>query len=211
MSISTADNWREKYGEVVWARFGSYPWWPSFIYDPEKLPTTSEEKVKIQAFKSIGKRYVVYFYGDTSYGFIDLANIKPYNESTKAQFSKQVMKNKKYQASFPNAMILADREVVLDKKDRISWHYVAPKDETIINMESNHEDNVITPKLKKQKLNRKDSVKVSTKESSDNLYFCEENAKYEVNTQNCHIEDVDELDETKEEVNIEESYEVSYL
>ena len=209
MSKLAIDNWSEKYGEVVWAKYDSYQWWPSFIYDPDKLPTNCVEDVKINAFKHLSKKYVVYFYGDTNYGFISLKNIKPYNETTKAQFSKQVIKKKSYQVSFLHAINLADREVVLEKHDRVSWHYVAPKDEVITTIEANHEESrVIVRKLKKQKNNRNDPTKEITEVLSDNLYFCEENVKYKVDK--SHIQDDDELDETKV-TNIDDSYEVSYL
>ena len=52
--------------------------------------------------------------------------IQPYNAETKEEHLKQVIKDPKYIATFPQAVELADRDIVLPKDERVSWHYVAP-------------------------------------------------------------------------------------
>jgi len=58
-------------------------------------------------------------------------SIQPYNAETKEEHLKQVIKDSKYRESFPQAVELADRDIVLPKDDRVSWHYVAPVIDTI--------------------------------------------------------------------------------
>jgi hypothetical protein len=120
-----AEEWCNLYEEVVWAKFGSY-WWPSFVYNPNKLPITCTAAVKEKACKQVGKSYIVYFYADNSYGFAVPSTLKPFNEETK-KLVNQTNIAKKYIDSFPKAVNLALDQVLLPKHDRVSWHYSAPE------------------------------------------------------------------------------------
>lgn len=120
--------WSKLYGEVVWAKFQKFPWWPSYIYDPEKLPTTSGRNVIAQAQKMVGKQYVIYFYADGNFGFVTPKSVRPYNDETCAQFSGQKV-GKKYEDSFEKAIALGKEEVLRPVAERVSWHYVAAKEE----------------------------------------------------------------------------------
>jgi hypothetical protein len=54
--------------------------WPSFVYDPRRLPSTCDKAVKDKAKKHFadGKKYVVYFYADHSYGFVGTIVVNTY-------------------------------------------------------------------------------------------------------------------------------------
>lgn len=57
--------------------------------------------------------------------------IQPYNAETKEEHLKQIIKDPKYNAAFPQAVELADRDIVLPKDERVSWHYIAPIADTV--------------------------------------------------------------------------------
>jgi hypothetical protein len=116
------EEWNKLYGEVVWAKFGSFPWWPSFIYDPAKLPTICSKDVRDKAVKLHMKQYVVYFYADATFGFASAKLVKPFNEETTAQFKGQKIV-KGYQDSYAKAIELANEQIKLPASERVSWHY----------------------------------------------------------------------------------------
>lgn len=111
--------WEDMYGEVVWAKAMSFPWWPCYVYDPDEVP--GDKEVVLKAAKNKYKQHCIYYYGDKSYGFVPLKSIKPYDEVNRAIFGKQKV-NKAYQASFALAMDQADVDVLLPKRNRVSWH-----------------------------------------------------------------------------------------
>lgn len=112
-------NWKEMYGEVVWAKVGSFPWWPCYIYDPEEMP--AEIGVIKQGMANIGKQYSVYYYGDSNYGFTKPNMIKPYSDANREIYSTQKV-GKRYAESFATALQLADKDVLLPKMNRVAWH-----------------------------------------------------------------------------------------
>jgi len=112
--------WKDRYAEVVWAKCGSYPWWPSYVFDPDLL-SPGEESYE-QAHKIIGKSYVVLFYADRTLGFAIPKNMKPFNEENNAIYSKQKV-GKKYEAKFIEAMRDAHLDVVKTKEDRLNWYF----------------------------------------------------------------------------------------
>lgn len=93
------------------------------MYDPEKLPTTSGKEVKGKAPKLVGKQYVVYFYADSTFGFVTPKQIRPFNEETVQQFATGQKVGKKYQDCFVKAVALAEQESKLPPAERVSWHY----------------------------------------------------------------------------------------
>lgn len=116
-------SWASRYSDVVWAKFQGFPWWPSFVYDPEKLPTTSGKEVKDKAPKLVGKQYVVYFYADGTFGFVTPKQIRSFNEETVKQLATGQKIGKKYQDHFTKAVELAKQELELPASERMSWHY----------------------------------------------------------------------------------------
>ena len=53
-----------RFGEVVWAKLGTFPWWPGYIYDPRAC----NSKLRDMAQKSLSSKYLVYFYESNQYG-----------------------------------------------------------------------------------------------------------------------------------------------
>ncbi|KAG5182126.1 hypothetical protein JKP88DRAFT_221506 [Tribonema minus] len=59
--------YKDKFGDLVWAKMGRYPPWPALIWDPRYAPAGSRK----QAYLSLRKKFfTVWFYGNNQYGFI---------------------------------------------------------------------------------------------------------------------------------------------
>lgn len=112
--------WKEKYGDVVWAKFKTFPWWPAFVIDPEDLAPT-EESFK-QAQKEVGKSYCVVFYGDHTTGIIKPTGLKELNDETNKEFLQQKL-SAKYQKMLPDAIKEAQADLQLSKEKRFSWYF----------------------------------------------------------------------------------------
>ena len=152
-----SSEWESLYGEVVWAKCPPFNWWPCYVYDPDKIPDTSEE-VRKKASKLSGKQYAVYFYGDTSYSFTVPKNIVPYNEESKAKFAHNPPK--RYAAQFASGIEIADIEVSLEKSKRVNFHLQG----TGANKSS---DSTVEPKKRGR------PKKTDTTAGDDELYFVE--------------------------------------
>ena len=74
-------------GEAVWAKIGSYPWWPAKIENEQDLPSFV---IKI---KPKQPHYAVYFFGTKEFGWVSRKNLKRLNEEdfTKKSKSKQFL------------------------------------------------------------------------------------------------------------------------
>lgn len=152
-----SSEWKDLYGEVVWAKCPPFNWWPCYVYDPDKIPDTSQE-VRKKAAKLSGKQYAVYFYGDTSYSFTVPKNIVPYNQESKAKFAN-VIPPKRYAAQFASGIEIADIEVALEKHERVNFHLQGSKTSAC--------DESVGPK-KKGRPRKSDGLV-----SNDELYFVE--------------------------------------
>lgn len=124
-SASKSSAWEGRYKEVVWAKSGSFPWWPSYVFDPHQLKQSEEGYAK--AHRLIGKQYVVLFYADRTLGFISPKDIKPFNEQTVETYSGQKISNK-YKAQFPKAIAEAMEDYKRSPEDRLEWYFEAEKE-----------------------------------------------------------------------------------
>ncbi|KAL3911858.1 MAG: hypothetical protein SGILL_007119, partial [Bacillariaceae sp.] len=61
-----------RYGEVVWAHYSGFGWWPSFIYDPRHTVGSARDLAR----KNLGKRHLVYFFECHDAPFTVLTNQK---------------------------------------------------------------------------------------------------------------------------------------
>jgi hypothetical protein len=113
-------DWKQKYGDVVWAKAKSFSWWPCYIYDPLELPPLADKSVQKRAIDFTGNQYSIYYYGDGNFGFAKPSNIKPFNTENTAEYAKQTI-SKKYQHSFQLSIPLAHAELMLSKNERVSW------------------------------------------------------------------------------------------
>jgi hypothetical protein len=119
------DEWSSRYGEVVWAKFLTYPWWPCCVVNPYRIPKTDD--ARRQAIKDINKNYTVYFYFDKTFAYVPPNKLKPYNSETIKEIQSQKTP-KHYQKSIPEAMKEADQDAQREKNDRVNW-YLIPVDE----------------------------------------------------------------------------------
>lgn len=121
-NTSTGNNnrWEDRYMQVVWAKSGSFPWWPSYVMDPTRLSPSEEGFNKAQQTK--GKQYVVLFYADKTLGFIYPKDMKVFNDETLETYRSQKVSNK-YKAAFPMAVEEALADSKLDPNDRLSWYF----------------------------------------------------------------------------------------
>ena len=78
--------------------------------------------------------------------------MKPYNAETKEEYLKQVIKDPKYTETFPQAVELADRDIILPKDERVSWHYVAPVADTVHSASAPVADQSIKKRGRKRKI-----------------------------------------------------------
>jgi len=178
-----SSEWESLYGEVVWAKCPPFNWWPCYVYDPDKIPDTSEE-VRKKASKLNGKQYAVYFYGDTSYSFTVPKNIVPYNEESKAKFAQTPPK--RYATQFASGIEIADIEVALEKSKRVNFHLQGTG-------AINNSDSTVEPKKRGR------PKKTDAKVGDDELYFVEPGQNKKKSTKRSNDEaNGDDEDEEKQ-------------
>jgi hypothetical protein len=112
-------NWESRYHEVVWVKFEKYPWWPSFILDPQEV---KDEKYRQLAISKVNKLYIIYFYGDYRYAFIAQSSIRPFTPKSRETLKNQTIP-RYYEGSFFRALAEADAEVLRSKVQRLSWYF----------------------------------------------------------------------------------------
>ena len=123
-ALNADTEWENRYGSIVWVRNSkSDPWWPSYICNPKLLDPEVCEGLRDLAIANIGRKHLVYYYGEASknkHGFVKPipANMREYFEC-RDEFETQTAetKNKNIQRALP----LADSEAVRDIDLRIEW------------------------------------------------------------------------------------------
>ena len=120
--LTTSEDWQSRYGSVVWAKHSkSDPWWPSYICDPRLIYPGTAEDIRDFSASNLGKKYLVYYYGEASknkYGFANLTNIRDYFGS-RVEFETQATETKT--KTLQRALPLADSEAIRDVGLRIAW------------------------------------------------------------------------------------------
>ena len=124
VDLEIPEDWESRFGSVVWVKNSkSDPWWPSYICDPRYLHEDNPEALRETAFENIGKKYLVYYYGESSknkHGFFKPcpAKMREYFEC-REEFEIQNLETKK--KSLDNAIPAADSEAILQICDRQEW------------------------------------------------------------------------------------------
>ena len=117
-------DWENRYGSIVWVRNSKNdPWWPSYICNPKLLDPEVCEGLRDLAIANIGRKHLVYYYGEASknkHGFVKpiAANMREYFEC-RDEFETQTAETKK--KTLQRALPLADSEAVRDIDLRIEW------------------------------------------------------------------------------------------
>jgi hypothetical protein len=65
-------NFTSRFGEIVWAHYSGFGWWPSFIYDPRYTVGSARDLAR----KNLGRRHLVYFFECHDAPFTVLTNQK---------------------------------------------------------------------------------------------------------------------------------------
>eukprot|EP01039_Chlorochromonas_danica_P004625 gene4625-5067_t len=109
--------WESRYGEIVFAKSGTFPWWPSCIVDPRRL--REKRAVIAKGVNHIGRLYTVYYYADNTVGFVGEKSLRVYDEQSKQQLSGQSLGD--YANLYPEAIARADADLLLEARERVAW------------------------------------------------------------------------------------------
>ncbi|XP_059050531.1 uncharacterized protein LOC131845484 [Achroia grisella] len=88
------------YGEMVWVKLGHYRWWPGIILHPSEIPSN------IMAVKHSPGEFVVRFFGQYDYYWVNRGRVFPFQEGDSGKVSSQ---KSKIDAAFTTAMEHAQR------------------------------------------------------------------------------------------------------
>ncbi|KAJ0170937.1 hypothetical protein K1T71_013709 [Dendrolimus kikuchii] len=88
------------YGEMVWVKLGNYRWWPGLILHPSEIP---ENIMSVR--HSLGE-FVVRFFGQYDYYWVNRGRVFPFQEGDSGRVSSQ---KSKIDAAFTTAMEHAQR------------------------------------------------------------------------------------------------------
>jgi hypothetical protein len=102
------NEWKSHYNNLVWARDGNFPFWPSQIIDPLVVPPNIKQHITSHNF--LGKRQIAYYYGSGDYGFIKPGGFLDYKTNYNKMSKQKVPK--KYEKDFQKAIREAEKNVV---------------------------------------------------------------------------------------------------
>ncbi|KAL3911205.1 MAG: hypothetical protein SGILL_007373 [Bacillariaceae sp.] len=114
-----------RFGEVVWAHYSGFGWWPSFIYDPRYTSGSARELAR----KNLGRRHLVYFFECHDAPFTVLTNqkLKRWEEGLLEDFhmGKTAAKSsgKLRMQTFQQALQAATLELAKPIEMRMDWNH----------------------------------------------------------------------------------------
>ncbi|KAG7396281.1 hypothetical protein PHYBOEH_002548 [Phytophthora boehmeriae] len=112
-----SDEIKSKFGQVVWAKMGGYPYWPCIITDPRLLPPKLQESI----IKVLDSKYLVYFYVTNNFAPVSFKLIEAWDD-TKFNYREghpeKDSKAPKRRVKLMEAIELADKEVKLPVEER---------------------------------------------------------------------------------------------
>ncbi|CAH0476812.1 unnamed protein product [Peronospora belbahrii] len=107
----------KRFGEIVWAKMGGYPYWPCIITDPRLLP----EKLQETAMKVLETKYVVFFYVSNNFASVSFKMIESWDD-TKFMYREghpeKDSKAPKRRVKLMQAIEAADKETKLPIEER---------------------------------------------------------------------------------------------
>ncbi|POM66438.1 Twinfilin-like protein [Phytophthora palmivora] len=112
-----SDEIKGRFGQIVWAKMGGYPYWPCIITDPRLLPTKLQET----AMKALETKYLVFFYVSNNFATISFKMIESWDD-TKFKYREghpeKDSKAPKRRVKLMAAIEVADREMKLPIQER---------------------------------------------------------------------------------------------
>eukprot|EP00644_Phytophthora_capsici_P006862 jgi/Phyca11/504513/fgenesh2_kg.PHYCAscaffold_8_\ len=108
---------KSRFGQIVWAKMGGYPYWPCIITDPRLLP----QKLQQTALKTLETKFLVFFFVSNNYAAIGFKSIEPWDDSKhnyREGFPEKDAKAPKRRVKLMEAIELADKEIKLPVQER---------------------------------------------------------------------------------------------
>lgn len=112
-----SDEIKSRFGQIVWAKMGGYPYWPCIITDPRLLP----KKLQETAMKTLATKYIVFFYVSNNFAPVSFKKIVPWDDTKfeyRAGFPEKDSKAPKRRVKLMAAIEFADKEVMLPVDER---------------------------------------------------------------------------------------------
>ncbi|KAG7379605.1 hypothetical protein PHYPSEUDO_008356 [Phytophthora pseudosyringae] len=112
-----SDDIKGRFGQIVWAKMGGYPYWPCIITDPRLLP----RKLQDTAMKALETKYLVFFYVSNNFASISFKMIEPWDDTKlnyREGFPEKDSKAPKRRVKLMAAIEVADKETKLPIEER---------------------------------------------------------------------------------------------
>ncbi|CAI5708801.1 unnamed protein product [Peronospora destructor] len=112
-----SDEIKSRFGQIVWAKMGGYPYWPCIITDPRLLPLKLQET----ALKVLETKYLVFFYVSNNFAPVSFKKIESWDD-TKFKYREghpeKDSKAPKRRVKLMEAIEAADKETKLPIEER---------------------------------------------------------------------------------------------
>ncbi|KAE8983675.1 hypothetical protein PR001_g23386 [Phytophthora rubi] len=112
-----SDDVKGRFGQVVWAKMGGYPYWPCIITDPRLLP----RKLQDAAVKVLETKFLVFFFVSNNFAPVSFKMIEPWDD-TKFNYREghpeKDSKAPKRRVKLMAAIEVADKEIKLPIEER---------------------------------------------------------------------------------------------
>ncbi|KAL3663541.1 hypothetical protein V7S43_011428 [Phytophthora oleae] len=112
-----SDDIKGRFGQIVWAKMGGYPYWPCIITDPRLLP----QKLQQTAMKTLETKFLVFFFVSNNYAAVAFKWIEPWDDTKnnyREGFPEKDSKAPKRRVKLMEAIELADKEIKLPVEER---------------------------------------------------------------------------------------------
>lgn len=110
----------DMYGKVVFAKVGTYPWWPALVCDPSDKSLDMKKPIRDKGKKVVGKTYVIYNYGDGNYGFCDKKQLQLFSAESleKVRTANKTKLKGAYVESFERGVTEATQDCAVPQNRR---------------------------------------------------------------------------------------------
>ncbi|EGZ21218.1 hypothetical protein PHYSODRAFT_492141 [Phytophthora sojae] len=112
-----SDDIKGRFGQVVWAKMGGYPYWPCIITDPRLLP----KKLQDTAVKALETKFLVFFFVSNNFAPVLFKMIEPWDDTKfnyRAGHPEKDSKAPKRRVKLMEAIEVADKEIKLPIEER---------------------------------------------------------------------------------------------